>query len=300
MAFHFPVFAFSDHLHGFLQSSTSSLSFTPGVLSCFVWLPVPVASLHAGIRPGEGTGSPALRTQIRTLQTSFSLTCMLEAAKLSPENSSEQMFSVWLVLQAPWELEGLLGVPQTHCLPHLPPTIADNPIDFSFGHSHSTQKFLGRVSDPSHCSDNAKFSTQRTRELQPHCFWCMIFSLHLVQNIGVLSVVQWVNNDPLACGYCHSVRSLAQCSGISIWCCSRCSLDSVPGPGTSICHGCGQKWKKKILFLTSVVMSSLFHKLFSSVFLDFQIYGDFLINLCDFSSLKLVEMWFKVQQVINF
>lgn len=43
-------------------------------------------------------------------------------------------------------------------------------------------------------------------------------------------------------------------------------------------------------FLISVVMSSLFCELFNSVFLGFQICGDFLSHLYDFSSLKLVRL----------
>lgn len=51
-------------------------------------------------------------------------------------------------------------------------------------------------------------------------------------------------------------------------------------------------------FLISIVMSSLSHGLIISVFLDFQIHGDFLSHLYDFSSLKLVETCLKVHKMI--
>jgi len=64
---------------------------------------------------------------------------------------------------------------------------------------------------------------------------------------GVPAVVQQVKN--LAVSVVTWVQSLAQWSGLRILhCCTysighSCSLDSNPGPGTSICHGCGQKKK---------------------------------------------------------
>ena len=50
---------------------------------------------------------------------------------------------------------------------------------------------------------------------------------------------------------CGSVGSIpSPCSGLRIWhCCScgigcSCGSDSIPGSGTSICHGCGHKKKR--------------------------------------------------------
>ena len=39
------------------------------------------------------------------------------------------------------------------------------------------------------------------------------------------------------------VGSLARCSGLKIWYCHSCASASIPGPGTSICSGCGHKNK---------------------------------------------------------
>ena len=41
------------------------------------------------------------------------------------------------------------------------------------------------------------------------------------------------------------VQSLAQHSELRIQYCRSCGLDSVPGPGTSICRRCGHKILKK-------------------------------------------------------
>ena len=50
------------------------------------------------------------------------------------------------------------------------------------------------------------------------------------------------------------IQSPAQPSGLRIRCCHscgtgcRCGSDLIPGLGTSICHGCSQKWKTKKVF----------------------------------------------------
>ena len=63
---------------------------------------------------------------------------------------------------------------------------------------------------------------------------------------GVLIASQWVKNLTVAAWVAADawVGSLAQCGGLRIWCCHgygighSCGLDSVPGPGIFICHGC--------------------------------------------------------------
>lgn len=47
-------------------------------------------------------------------------------------------------------------------------------------------------------------------------------------------------------------------------------------------------------------MPPLFHGVHISALLDFRIYGDFLISLSGLRSLKVVETYFEVQQMINF
>ena len=59
----------------------------------------------------------------------------------------------------------------------------------------------------------------------------------------------WVKNPTVAAQVAVEVRvrSLAQHSGLRIWCCCNCGVDdscnsdSIPGLGISICHGCGHK-----------------------------------------------------------
>ena len=41
------------------------------------------------------------------------------------------------------------------------------------------------------------------------------------------------------------VPSPAQCSGLRIWCCCNCSLDSISGPRTSVYYRCNWKRNKK-------------------------------------------------------
>ena len=48
-------------------------------------------------------------------------------------------------------------------------------------------------------------------------------------------------------------QSAALVSGLRI---CTCSLDSVPGPGTSFCHGCGQKNVKCVSLLKYIYWSS--------------------------------------------
>ena len=47
-------------------------------------------------------------------------------------------------------------------------------------------------------------------------------------------------------------------------------------------------------------MPPFFHGVHISALLDFRIYGDFLISLSGLRSLKVVETYFEVQQMINF
>ena len=64
--------------------------------------------------------------------------------------------------------------------------------------------------------------------------------------LGVPTVVQWVNDLDVLCGGTGSIPS-PWCSGLRMQgYCSRSlgqssSSDLIPGPGTSICHGGGQK-----------------------------------------------------------
>ena len=68
---------------------------------------------------------------------------------------------------------------------------------------------------------------------------------------GVPAVAQWVKNPTAVAWVIAELRILspAQCSGLSIRHCysygivHHCGSDSVPGPGTSICHRCSQKIK---------------------------------------------------------
>ena len=61
------------------------------------------------------------------------------------------------------------------------------------------------------------------------------------------AVVQWVNNPACLCGGTSLIPSLAWCSGLKILYCHSCGtdcssgLDSIPGLGTSISYGGGQK-----------------------------------------------------------
>ena len=53
-----------------------------------------------------------------------------------------------------------------------------------------------------------------------------------VKDMSVMAAVVWAQ-----------VQSSASCSGLRIWCCRNCGIgcscssDSIPGLGTSICHG---------------------------------------------------------------
>ena len=55
----------------------------------------------------------------------------------------------------------------------------------------------------------------------------------------VLTVMQWVNDPSCLCGIAGSIPGLEQWVKDPVG--HRCSLDSSPGVGTSICCGCGQK-----------------------------------------------------------
>ena len=70
-------------------------------------------------------------------------------------------------------------------------------------------------------------------------------SLDLVNTLRSPGIIvpteaQWVKNLTAAAQVAAEVwiRSPAQLSGLRIWHCCSCSLESISGPGTSICHGC--------------------------------------------------------------
>ena len=76
-----------------------------------------------------------------------------------------------------------------------------------------------------------------------------------MQDLRVPGVTQQVNYPAAAAQFSVVVLSidsvLAQCSGLRIQQClsceagCSCSSDSIPGPGTSTCHECGQKKRKR-------------------------------------------------------
>ena len=52
----------------------------------------------------------------------------------------------------------------------------------------------------------------------------------------------WHSRLRIQCGlYGSWVQSLTHHNGLRIWGCHTSDLDSIPGPGTSICPRCGQK-----------------------------------------------------------
>ena len=57
-------------------------------------------------------------------------------------------------------------------------------------------------------------------------------------------MTQWVNNLTAVAQFSAEVQvqSLAWCSELKdpelLWLHHTCGLDSIPGPGTSMCHGC--------------------------------------------------------------
>ena len=57
---------------------------------------------------------------------------------------------------------------------------------------------------------------------------------------GVLTVVQWAESLTAVAQVAVEVwvQSPTQCNGLKIWNCHSCCLYSVPGLGTSVCHGC--------------------------------------------------------------
>ena len=95
-------------------------------------------------------------------------------------------------------------------------------------------------------------------------FWCLVLYVFIsephkieIKYTGAPTVAQW--DQRCLCSAWTQVWSLARHSGLKIWHChscnigSSCSLDSIPGPGTSICHECSQKRKKKKKKGSSVV-----------------------------------------------
>ena len=61
-------------------------------------------------------------------------------------------------------------------------------------------------------------------------------------------MAQWVKNPAAAAGVTVEarVRSLAWCSGLRITAVCSCGLDSISGPGTSICVGMAIKFFSKL------------------------------------------------------
>ena len=92
--------------------------------------------------------------------------------------------------------------------------------------------------------------------LSPGVFWCLVLYVFIsephkieIKYTGAPTVAQW--DQRCLCSAWTQVWSLARHSGLKIWHChscnigSSCSLDSIPGPGTSICHECSHKRKEK-------------------------------------------------------
>ena len=90
-------------------------------------------------------------------------------------------------------------------------------------------------------------------------FHLEVVNIGTIRNISwwVPVVAHWVKNPTV--GHCIGiVQFLAWCSRLKIWHCHSCSigcswsLDSILGPGTSICWGCGHKKTFKNISLVNV------------------------------------------------
>ena len=60
------------------------------------------------------------------------------------------------------------------------------------------------------------------------------------EDVGsILGLAQWVK------GQVMPQAAVRVTDAAQIWCCCGCGSDVTPSPGTSICHKCGPKKKKK-------------------------------------------------------
>ena len=94
-----------------------------------------------------------------------------------------------------------------------------------------------------------KKGNKKTMVLLPVCLWDHCIDTHITlerTHSGSSHCGTVVKNPTTAAQVAveAQAQTLVQYSGLRIWHCCNCASDSIPGPGTSICQGCGHKVKK--------------------------------------------------------
>ena len=95
------------------------------------------------------------------------------------------------------------------------------------------------------------------------------------------------------------VQSLARHSGLTFRCCCSCGVASIPGLGTSVWHGWGQKKKKKSLPLTSRHNAETVCKATQLVRVYVQHHRNKVSNIQRYLYLKALHFW-TILSLFNF